>query len=63
MVIIGKKEKEKVETILPECIVQLQEIYHQTKEGNNQRWLMIDLEDHGKLFDDVLRLIKIRRES
>ena len=42
------------------CSVKLQEIYRQTKEGNGQRWLMIDLEDPDDSYEDVLELIKIR---
>lgn len=61
MVVVGKKEKASVENILPECTVELQDIYHQTKEGNGQRWLMIDLENKDDLYHDVLRLIRIRR--
>ena len=61
MIVVGKKEKECIEKILPECTVELQDIYHQTKEGNGQRWLMIDLEEEGSLYNDLLRLIQIRR--
>lgn len=61
MVVIGRKEKESVEKILPECTAELQTIYNQTKEGNGQRWLMIDLEDHEDLYRDIFRFIKIRR--
>lgn len=61
LIVVGKKEKEAVEAILPECTSIIQELYRQTKEGNGQRWLMIDLEDKGSLYDDVLRLIQIRR--
>ena len=60
MIVVGRKEKESVEEILPECTSRLQELYEETKEGNGQRWLMIDLEDHGSMYHDVLRLIKIR---
>ena len=63
LVVVGKKEKELVETILPDCTGELQEIYDRTKEGNGQKWLMIDLEDQGDLFQDVLRLIEIRRNA
>lgn len=62
MAVIGRKEKESFEEILPECDVRLNEIYQHTKEGNGQRWLMIDLEDMDDLYRDVLRLIDIRRE-
>lgn len=61
LIVVGKKEKEAVESILPECTSIIQELYRQTKEGNGQRWLMIDLEDKGNLYDDILRLIQIRR--
>lgn len=63
MVVIGKKEKASAEAILPECTIELSDIFYQTKEGNGQRWLMIDLEDRGNLYNDVLRLIQIRRNS
>lgn len=61
MVVVGQKEKASVEEILPECTVALQDLYHQTQEGNGQRWLMIDLEDQDDLYRDLLRLIQIRR--
>lgn len=63
MVVVGKREREAVERLLPEATAELREIYQQTKEGNGQRWLMIDLEEQGELYDDVLRLIQIRRMS
>lgn len=61
MIVVGVKEKALVEAVLPECTVELSDIYHQTQEGNGQRWLMIDLEDKENLYHDVLRLIEIRR--
>lgn len=63
MIVIGAKEKAFVEAILPECTVELSDIFNHTKEGNGQKWLMIDLEDKGDLYNDVLRLIQIRRNS
>lgn len=61
LVVIGSKEKERVEALLPECTHELQKLYRQTKEGNGQRWLMVDLEDPGRLYQEVLSLIQIRR--
>lgn len=61
MVVIGRREKETVEATLPDCAPQLREIYAQTREVNGQRWLMIDLEDRDQVYQDVLRLIDIRR--
>lgn len=63
LAVIGQKEKEAVENILNECTSKLRDIYHQTKTGNGQKWLMIDLEDKGKMYLDVLRLIEIRKRS
>lgn len=63
LVVIGKKEKEKLENILSELSNEVQWLYYRTKEGNNQKWLMIDLEDMGEVYNDVLRLINIRYES
>ena len=63
MVVVAAKQKAAVEAILPDCTAELRNIYRQTREGNGQRWLMIDLEDQAGLYDDVLRLIEIRRNS
>lgn len=62
MVVVGTKEKARVEAMLPECSADLQGIYNQTQEGNGQRWLMIDVEDKESLYDNLLRLIRIRRK-
>lgn len=61
MVVIGTREKDAAEAILPDCTKELQRIYGQTKEGNGQKWMTIDLEDRGGLYENVLRLIEIRR--
>ncbi len=57
---MGKKEKERVDAMMPDCTLALQEIYAQTKEGNGQKWLMIDLEEKGDLYGNIFRLIEIR---
>ena len=61
MVVIGQKQKAAVDAILPDCTTKLQTIYKQTREGNGQKWLMIDLEDEDDLYYDLFRLIKIRK--
>lgn len=63
LIVVGNKQKASVEEVLSDCAVELQNIYHQTREGNGQRWLMIDLEDREPLYYDVLRLIQIRRNN
>ena len=61
LVVIGSKVKEAVENILCDCAPELRELYEKTRWGNGQKWLMIDLEDQGEMFADVLQLIEIRR--
>lgn len=60
LIVVGKKEKEQIQSILPDCTQRLREIYSRTKEGNGQRWLMIDLEEDDDVYKDVLQLIDIR---
>lgn len=61
LVVVGMKQKESVEAILEELTPELRGIYKQTKTGNGQKWLMMDLEDKEKMYFDVFRLIDIRR--
>ncbi|PWM56735.1 MAG: hypothetical protein DBX91_13315 [Subdoligranulum variabile] len=61
LVVVGAKEKPAAEALLPACTPELRAIYSAAKEGNGQRWLMIDLEDRDALYADVLRLIRLRR--
>ena len=60
LVVVGAKEKEAVNALLPDCGAELQQIYEQTKEGNGQKWLMVNLTDQDSMYRDTLRLIKIR---
>lgn len=62
LVVVGMKQKESVEAILEELTPELRGIYKQTKTGNGQKWLMMDLEDKEKMYFDVFRLIDIRRD-
>lgn len=60
MVVIGQKEKDTFEKMLSSLSPDLQQIYNKTKEGNGQKWLMIDLEDDDIRYNDVKRIIDIR---
>lgn len=60
MVVIGRKEKVALERELPTFCDEIQQIYRETKEGNGQRWLMIDLEDEDAKYSDVKRLLELR---
>ena len=61
LVVVVKKEKDAVKAILQEFNPILRDIYCQTKDGNGQRWLMIDLEDKANMYSDIFRLIDIRK--
>lgn len=60
IIVIGKKEKEHLENMLPHFCIEIQEIYGDTREFNNQKWLMIDLEDEDKKYEDVKKILNIR---
>ncbi len=63
LVVVGNKEKEHVENQLPHLSEGIRELYQNTKEGNGQRWLMIDVHSDDCVYGDVLQLIHIRRIS
>lgn len=60
-VVVGKKEKEAVEKILPECSSGIRDMYWRTEMGNGQKWLTAELGEENEVYTDVLRFIKIRR--
>lgn len=60
LIVIGKKEKEQIENQLSHLSSTIPHIYHSTQEGNNQHWLMIDIEDKNDVYRDLFKLIDIR---
>ncbi|MEG0365431.1 MAG: DUF3788 domain-containing protein [Coprobacillus sp.] len=63
LVVVGQKEKERVQSLMPKLSTEIKNIYNDTQEGMGQRWLMIDLYSHNNVYLDVLKLIQIRREA
>lgn len=63
LVVISSKEKNKVEELIPKLSATIQDIYYNTKEGNGQRRLMINLKSADCIYNDTLKLISIRRNS
>lgn len=63
LIVVGVKEQGKFDALYPTLSKELKKVYNSAKEGNNQRWLMIDIKQKDEIYDDVLKLIKIRRES
>ena len=63
MVVIGSKEKEMFEELLPTMDERIQDIYMHTKEGNHQKWLMIDLEDKNQVYEALKTILHIRSDG
>lgn len=63
LVVVGQKEKERVQSLMPKLSTEIKNIYNDTQEGMGQRWLMIDLYSHNNVYLDVLKLVQIRREA
>ncbi|MCI9092528.1 MAG: DUF3788 domain-containing protein [Coprobacillus sp.] len=62
LLVIGKKQKENFENLLPSLTHDIQDLYNETQEGNGQKWLMIELEDDNQRYEDVKKIIKIRNQ-
>lgn len=42
--------------------IRIQDIYMHTKEGNYQKWLMIDVEDKNQVYEDLKTILHIRAD-
>ncbi len=62
LVVVGRKEKVEVESLLPQMSEDMQTIYNQTKEGMGQKWLLFEMSSHNQLYEDILTLIAIRQK-
>lgn len=60
LIVIGERERIETEFMLPFCTEYFQQLYHKTKTGMGQKWLMIDMTDEAVL-EDVKHCISIRR--
>ena len=60
MVVIGQREKAAAEALLPALALELGEIYRNAKEGNGQRWLMVDWKGDADVSRGALALIRLR---
>ncbi|WP_041139386.1 DUF3788 domain-containing protein [Beduini massiliensis] len=59
LIVIGRKEKEAFEKMLPSLSASFQMIYAETKEMMHQRWLMLSIEDSNQL-EDLKKCILVR---
>ena len=62
LIVIGDREMDETELMLPFFSEYVQQLFHETKTGMGQKWLMIDVTDDAVL-EDVKQLIAIRRNK
>lgn len=60
LVVIGSHEITEAELLMPLCTGYVQRIFKNTKIGNNQKWLMLAVQDK-EIMEDVFRLINLRK--
>ncbi|RKJ47439.1 DUF3788 domain-containing protein [bacterium 1XD42-8] len=60
LVVIGSHELTKAEFLMPQCSDYVQTVFKNTKIGNGQKWLMLDVRDR-EIMDDVFSLINLRK--
>ena len=63
LLVVGRKETDRVEALLPSFSHAFQSIYNGTQEGMGQRWLLLDVGEDDALLDDACEIVRIRRES
>ena len=60
LIVIGNREQTETELTLPLFTEYFRQVYHETKTGMGQKWLMINVKDAAVL-EDVKQCIAIRR--
>lgn len=60
LVVVGSHELMEAEFLMPQCSDYVQTVFKNTKTGNRQKWLMLEVRDRG-IMDDVFRLINLRK--
>ena len=60
LVVVGSHELMEAEFLMPQCSDYVQTVFKNTKTGNGQKWLMLDVRDR-EIMDDVFRLINLRK--
>ena len=62
LVVIGSHEIIEAELLMPLCTGYVQTLFKNTKTGNGQKWLMIEVRDKETM-EDVFRLINLRKRA
>ena len=61
LVVIGDKEMQEVEFLIPVCSSYVQDVFKNTKSGQGQKWLMLDVRDKETLVD-IYNLISLKKK-
>ena len=61
LVVVGKKEMTAAEELMPLLTSYVQQVFTETKAGQGQKWLMLDIKEFAVL-EDALKLIALRRK-
>lgn len=59
LVVIGRKEMTEAELLIPLYSDYVQTVFKNTKVGNGQKWLMIEVRDR-EILQDVFSLLQLR---
>lgn len=60
LVVIGNKELSEAEFLMPLCTSYVQKLFRDTRTGNGQKWLMIEVQSK-EILEDTLNLINLRK--
>lgn len=60
LVVVGNHELTEAELLMPLCSDYVQTVFQNTKVGNGQKWLMLDVRDRETM-EDVFSLINLRK--
>ena len=60
LVVIGERERQEIELLLPTMSSYLQTLYRETKTGMGQKWLMVEVRD-WQVLADIKKCLAVRR--
>ena len=62
LVVVGRHEFTEAELLMPLCSNYVQTVFNNTKTGNGQKWLMLDVQDEETM-KDIFNLINLRKRA
>lgn len=62
LVVIGSRELTQAELLMPICSDYVQTVFRNTKTGNGQKWLMLEVREES-IMRDVFTLINLRKPA